>query len=67
MFDFNKLDLYKVALDDGFAIKGEFNLEKFHGAYMFCSLKDTKVISDRNWESFKTKVANYFLGVDENV
>lgn len=83
MFDFNKLDDYKVALDDGFTLSQAFF--KHIGMQEYDSLVLEKCVypitrycligyfrglpvmafEDKDWETFKKKVADYFLGVDK--
>lgn len=68
MFDFNKLDDYKVAIDDGVFIveQGEFAFCFYEGEYNIDLWnKERRLLSDKDWETFKKKVADYFLGVDE--
>lgn len=74
MFDFNKLDKYKVVLDDGlkvckFADKESDEwciLEKTDDVYKMevCPSKSNKDydVEEKDWEEFKNKVANFFLG-----
>lgn len=81
MFDFNKLDDYKVALDDGFwYTKEEDDGECSYNTDYLCFIESQKTYSyynlnsfgeveiyaeDKDWETFKKKVADYFLGVEE--
>lgn len=73
-FDFNKIDDIKWLLDEGAEIKfDDCRLEVVNGDYTFIKTDEVdwenecyvvKRKSD-NWEMFKKKVADYFLGVDE--
>lgn len=62
-FDFNKLDSYKAAIDDGVFLcandlafcyfEDKYNLDLYNG--------NKHILDDENWETFKKKVADYFL------
>lgn len=80
MFDFNKLDSFKDVMDAGFILEypGEV---KINGIYVEFSLyknrieqyciygisHDTYVINleEKDWNTFKTKVTDFFLGVED--
>ncbi len=85
MFDFNKLDQYKVALDDGAVFEEDIDAysEKMRGTALciltvlrkhnnkyYLKISDydcnevVKILED-NFETFKKKVADYFLGGKE--
>lgn len=80
MFDFNKLDDYKATLDDGLIIEddGEIYIRMrfingkyrviFEDFYPVVSGTGLCRIEESDWEIFKKKVTDYFLGVgtDEN-
>lgn len=72
-FDFNKLDDYKVALDDGLMIvtDDEFSditlkkTGKMYTAVIENIWEDSStIIKETDWETFKKKVADYLLGAD---
>ncbi|MGL5594755.1 MAG: hypothetical protein ACRCYA_05650 [Cetobacterium sp.] len=79
MFDFNKLDSYKVALEDELAVgqkpsdgmKGKNTdwivIWKEKGFYYMEVGKSKKEyeIKESDWETFKKKVADHFLGVED--
>lgn len=80
MFDHNKLDDYKAAIDDGLYLLDQ--QDTFHNG-MFVQIElfkndiygyvinglahDTYVVKlhNKDWKTFKKKVSDYFLGVDE--
>ncbi|MGL5707519.1 hypothetical protein [Cetobacterium sp.] len=77
MFDFNKLDSYKAAIDDGFIYDYEvseiehllFYKEK-DGLYRFVisdlmSITEVCNIMTSNYEKLKEMVAEVFLGVED--
>lgn len=66
-FDWNKMDDYKVAIDDGFNLEHyygeEFVIKRGYEKYIL--LTQTDCIAEKDWETFKQKVADYFLGGDK--
>ncbi|MGL5686001.1 MAG: hypothetical protein ACRCXQ_09445 [Vagococcus fluvialis] len=80
MFDFNKLDSYKVAIDDGFILEGQDEIvingmfveiqlfkKELYGYVITGLAHDTYVINleEKDWNTFKTKVTDFFLGVED--
>lgn len=79
-FDFNKLNDYKVAIDDGFyweereddgnegTLAITTTIFKTNYGYILLETSNDEIgfeITESCWETFKKKVADYFLGVDE--
>ncbi|MGL5723893.1 hypothetical protein [Cetobacterium sp.] len=77
--DFNKLDSYKVALDDGLMVgqppedgmEGEGKkwilIWKEEGFYFLEKGNSNKVyeVKESDWETFKKRAADHFLGVED--
>ncbi|MGL6063877.1 MAG: hypothetical protein ACRC0S_02195 [Fusobacteriaceae bacterium] len=74
MFDVNKLDLYKVVLDDGLCISydlskyellafykesDKYKLVCFTKVYLFDS-EEAIVTEEKDWKTFKQKVVDFF-------
>lgn len=71
-FNFNDMDKYKGALDDGFVLEGEISeveyikikfkdeIYSFELVDLF-SLENIKTHDVSDWEKFKVEVANLFL------
>lgn len=81
MFDYKNLDIHKLSLDNNFSITikdmcwdslFDYNIWLGYDGYNFNIVdRDYKIIlfdtKDKNWETFKYKVKEYFEGEWNNV